>query len=106
MKPVNAKLPLIVVKRVYFDQFASGEKTVEYRRHRPPFTSRAFYPGRWVRITNNYNLARTPVLLAQVVSFEIDSAHRLLSRVPALALIYPDLLSEEEIAAIALAVQR
>jgi len=32
-----AKTPLIVVKRVYFDLFVSGAKTVEHRRHRPPF---------------------------------------------------------------------
>ena len=27
--PVNARFPLIVVKRVYFDQFAAGTKTVD-----------------------------------------------------------------------------
>jgi hypothetical protein len=58
--PINARFPLIVVKRVYFDQFAAGTKMVEYRRHRKPFTQRAFYPGRWVRIAYNYDINKYP----------------------------------------------
>ena len=28
------RLPLIVVKRCYYDEFVSGVKTIEYRRHK------------------------------------------------------------------------
>lgn len=43
---------------------ASGAKTTEYRRHRPPFTDRVFYPGRWVRIAYSYNIKLHPTLIA------------------------------------------
>jgi hypothetical protein len=93
---------LIVVKRVYFGQFASGEKTKEYRRHRPPFTERTFYPGRLVRIAYNYQLGRFPFLLARVTRFEISAA----SDYPAILAVHPFLDPSEEIAVIGLAVQR
>jgi hypothetical protein len=66
------KPALLVVRRVYFERFASGAKTIEHRRHRPPFTARTFYPGRrLVRIAYNYNVAKLPSLIAQVISFDV-----------------------------------
>jgi hypothetical protein len=50
------RLPLIVVKRCYYDEFSSGVKTIEYRRHKGQFNACVFYPGRRVRIAYNYNL--------------------------------------------------
>ena len=98
--PINAKFPLIVVKRVYYDAFLAGEKTIEYRRHRAPFTMRAFYPGRWVRIAYNYDLARYPHLLARVVAFSVAPAREH----PELATLYKGLGPDDEIALISLAI--
>lgn len=94
------KTPLLVVKRVFFDQFMSGEKTVEYRRHRPPFTVKTFYPGRLVRLAYTYNIKASVSHLVLVASFELIPAHRLIKRLPVLLDIYPDLQRNDEIAAI------
>ena len=105
--PINARFPLIVVKRVYYDQFAAGTKTVERRLHRPPFTVRAFYPGRWVRLAYNFNVAKTPSLIAKVTSFEVVRARDLHFRDHFdLTAIYPRLADDPdaEIASIGLAV--
>jgi hypothetical protein len=72
--PINGSFPLIVVKRRYFDEFAAGTKNIEYRLHRKPFTERAFYPGRWVRIAYNYNITKNSSLLARVMRFEVAPA--------------------------------
>ncbi len=96
------RTPLIVVKRAYFDQFAAGSKTVEYRRHRPPFTARTFYPGRWVRIAYNYDVKRCPSLIAQVISFDVAPARDH----PELIEVYPTLLPDDELALIKLAIER
>ena len=101
--PINARFPLIVVKRVYYDQFAAGTKTIERRLHRPPFTVRAFYPGRWVRIAYNFNVAKTPSLIAKVISFEVVRAGDVAGWVE-LCSIYPKLDPDTEIALITLAV--
>jgi hypothetical protein len=100
--PINARFPLIVVKRVYFDQFAAGTKMVEYRRHRKPFTQRAFYPGRWVRIAYNYDINKYPSLIARVTGFTIAPARE---HLPMLK-IYPDLGPDDELALISLDVKR
>jgi hypothetical protein len=94
------KRPLIVVKRRFYDQFVDGTKTIEYRRHRPPYTIRVFYPGRAVRIGFNYNLARFPVLNATVVSFTVEPARAH----PAMLDLYPQLQPDDEIALIKLAI--
>jgi hypothetical protein len=97
--------PLIVVKRMYYDQFAGGTKTIEHRRHRPPFTARVFYPGRVVRIAYNFNIKKTPSLLAMVISFSIAPA-RSLNEHPELIEVWPTLLPDDEIALIKLAIER
>jgi hypothetical protein len=103
--PINARFPLIVVKRVYYDQFEAGTKTVERRLHRPPFTARAFYPGRWVRLAYNYNVAKMPSLIAKVTSFDVTRACDLESAVYyALLQIYPQIVPDSELALITLAV--
>jgi hypothetical protein len=89
-------IPLIVVKRVYFDQFAAGTKTIEFRRHRKPFTQRAFYPGRLVRLAYYYDIARNPSLLARVTRFEVAPARDH----PALLDVYPQLQPDDELALI------
>jgi hypothetical protein len=40
LQRINERLPLIVVKRCYYDEFLSGRKTIEYRRHKGQFTNR------------------------------------------------------------------
>jgi len=106
--PINARFPLIVVKRGFYDQFEAGTKTVERRLHRPPFTQRAFYPGRWVRLAYNFNVAKTPSLIAKVTSFEVVAARDALGWVELIS-IYPQLMiadPDTEIALITLAIQR
>jgi hypothetical protein len=100
--PINARFPLIVVKRVYYEQFAAGTKTVEYRRHRKPFTERAFYVGRWVRLAYNYDINKYPSLIARVTGFELAPAHDH----PAMRDVYPDLGDDDELALIHIDVQR
>lgn len=97
MRPINARLPLIVVKRHWFDEFAAGRKTVEYRRYGRMFTERTFYPGRTVRITFNYNPVRSPFLLAIVKAFQ-----RVFARdVPDMPIgVYPDLTPNDALALI------
>lgn len=73
-KKSSESRPLIVVKRRYFEEFVSGTKTIEYRRHRGQFTARTFYPGRLVRIAYTYNIWRTGWLDAVVERFETRPA--------------------------------
>src|SRR5436305_12848880 len=98
MQTQKARWPLIVVKRRYFDAFVSGVKRFEYRRHRPPFTRRAFYPGREVRLAYSYNINRHPARLARVVSFELRRA----CDCPDLSTAYPDIAATDELAVIEL----
>ncbi len=103
--PINARFPLIVVKREFYDAFEAGTKTVERRLHRPPFTVRAFYPGRWVRIAYNFNVAKLPSLIARVTSFELVAARDVEGWIE-LKTIYPKLDPGAEIALIELAIYR
>ena|SRR5712691_1256635 len=96
------KTPLLVVRRAYFERFASGAKTIEHRRHRPPYTARVFYPGRVVRIAYNYDVKRFPTLLARVISFNLAPARDH----PERREVWPDLLDGDEIALIKLAIER
>jgi hypothetical protein len=97
--PASTHPALIIVKRRFYDAFASGEKTTELRRHRPPFTERVFYPGRLVRVAYNYNIARNPSLLGWVRSFDVHLAENY----PELRELYPELRDDDEIAAISIA---
>jgi len=92
--------PLIVVKRCYYDEFLSGAKTIEYRRHQGSFNARVFCPGRRVRIAYNYNLNLYPSLIATVTRFEVASA----SAHPEMLDFYQDLQPNDEIALIHLRV--
>lgn len=98
----EGKRPLIVVKRKYYDQFQSGEKSVEYRRLRGQFNPNVFSVGRDVRIAYNYNVSRFPTIDATVVSFEAIPA----SRCPELLSLCPDMAPDEQIAAIHLSIDR
>ena len=88
-------IPLIVVKRVYFDEYATGRKTIEYRRYGRMFTERTFYPGRRVRIKYQYN-NNAPELAATVRRFEWALA----CDGPDLSTVYPSLKPDDEIALI------
>jgi hypothetical protein len=66
----EAKPYPLVVKRVFFDQFAAGTKTIEYRRHRGQFTERTFWPGRPVSIRCGYD-GKGPRLAARVTRFQV-----------------------------------
>jgi hypothetical protein len=100
--PINARFPLLVVKRVYYEQFAAGTKTVEYRLHRKPFTKRTYYPGRFVRLAYNYDVKRYPSMLAIVRSFELGTAGDIGDHHPAIYDAYPDLEPDDELALITL----
>jgi hypothetical protein len=99
MRPVNERVPLIVVKRRWFDAFATGLKTVEYRRYGRTFTERTFYPGRPVRIWFSYDPRRSGELSATVRKFERVTAQVC----PEILAIYSDLTMRDLIAAIHLA---
>jgi hypothetical protein len=90
-------IPLIVVRRPYFDEFLAGTKTTEFRRHRRPFTERVFYAGRRAAITFRYNLA--PRLPATVMKFEA----RPLIEVPEMIGFYEGMSMRDEVALIHLA---
>ena len=93
------KLPLIIVKRRFYDAFCAGTKTIEYRRHRRPFVASTFYPGRVVRLGYNYDIKRYPGRLARVDAFEARTP----SACPDLSGVYPGLDPSDEIALITLA---
>lgn len=94
------RVPVIVVRRIYFDQFRSGAKTVEYRRHRRPLTIKVFYPGRRVTIACGYTKGRL-TLHATVRRFEVKP----LRQVPEMAGFYADLGPEDELALIHLTIE-
>ena len=96
----------LILKRRYFDEFASGIKTIEYRRHRGQFTARNFRIGRRFRLAYSYSWRQQgmPHLDAIVRSFEARPACG-----PLLADMrgtYPDLGEGEEVALIGLNVVR
>jgi hypothetical protein len=94
--PMTAPPLLIHVKRRYFDEFAAGAKTIEYRRHRGRFTARNFWPGRRVIIASGRaNLA------AIVERFAIELAD---ARTREFRTFWPDITADDEIAAIELRV--
>jgi hypothetical protein len=88
-------IPLIAVRRGYYEAFRAGSKTIEYRRHKPPFTARVFYPGRRVRIRCGYGRAY-PELPATVTRFETKP----LAEVPEMEGFYADMRPDDEIALI------
>jgi hypothetical protein len=95
------RLPLIVVKRCYYNEFLSGVKTIEYRRHKGQFNAHVFYPGRRVRIASNYDLTPCPSLTAIATRFEVASA----SVHPEMRDFYQELQATDEIAVIHLRVE-
>jgi len=99
--PINERPLLIVLKRPFFEAFASGEKTIEYRRHRGQFTSRTLWPGRRVRLAYTYDVKRYPSLIALVEKLDIEFANMYLEKLRA---FYPDLQPSDEIALIHLQV--
>lgn len=69
-------MPLpIVLRRVYYDAIARGEKTIEYRLHRPPFTANSLWPGR--RPTFMLGRDGRTKLPARVTKFEISTLGQL-----------------------------
>jgi hypothetical protein len=91
--------PLIVVRRAEYEAFAAGTKTIEYRRHRRPFTRAAFYPGRIVRLAYNFNVKSHPSRLAIVRAFDVRPAASIGID---LSPYYPDLAASDELALIKL----
>lgn len=67
----NNRPGLLIVRRVYFEQFATGTKSIEYRRHRGAFTVRNFWVGRRIRVAYSYSYQAQgpPYLVAEVVFF-------------------------------------
>ena len=66
---MTEKPALIVLKRIYFDQFIAGDKTHEYRRHHGRFVEKNFWVGRPVRLAYRYQI--DPYLLGEISSFEV-----------------------------------
>jgi hypothetical protein len=95
------KPAVLVVKRVYWNAFADGTKTIEYRRHRGLFTAKTFRPGRDVLIYYHYWFDRYPSLNAMVLDFTVDVA----ANHPNMLAVYPDLKPTDEVALIHLAVE-
>ena len=89
------RIPVIVVKRKWLDEFAAARKTIEYRRYGRMFTERTFYPGRRVRLACQYSM-RGLVLSAMVHRFE----RVLAGNMPDLSDVYPDLKPNDELALI------
>lgn len=89
---IDRAFPLII-RKVFFEQFTRGEKSVEYRRHRPPFVAKV-PPGRPVRIVYRYQDlgAGGRSLLATCEAFDIASLSMLEHDLAGiLRAIYPDL---------------
>src|SRR5438874_13047801 len=100
MLPINLKAPLIVMRRPLYDAFLAGTKTIEYRRHRAPFTRNTYYAGRTVRLAYNYNVHKFPSRLARVIAFDVMAAGQV--AIDDLSPYYPNLDPLDEIALIRL----
>ena len=99
---IDRAFPLII-RKVFFEQFTRGEKSVEYRRHRPPFVAKNFPPGRPVRIVYRYQDlgAGGRSLLATCEAFDIASLSMLEHDLAAaLKTIYRDLAADDDVAMI------
>jgi hypothetical protein len=96
----------VMVRRVFFDAIKAGEKTIEYRRHRPPYTARNFYPGRefWLDWRHSHATHGEHGMLMHCRLFEVRTFERLDEAIRAsLAEIYPDVAEGDEFALIHLA---
>ena len=92
----------LILKRCYFDEFAAGTKTTEYRRHQGQFTARNFRIGRRILIAYRYDHAKAglPHLTGVVRSFEVRPAHG--SFLAEMQETYPDMQPGDEVALIGL----
>lgn len=98
---------VIAVKRIYFDAYARGDKTIEYRRSKPPFTAKTFWPGRPVWIATSYNLNLAQKLPARVRRYELAPLWTLdLDLIDRLRTLYAGLAGSDPIAMIHLAIER
>jgi hypothetical protein len=97
----DVKLPMIVVRREFYDAFLNGSKTTEYRRNKRPFTTKTFYTGRTVRLAYHYNIRLYPSRLARINQTNIVQACSL-DNFASLRKSYPDLTPEDEIICIGL----
>ena len=90
----------LILRRCYFDEFADGSKTIEYRRHRGQFTARNFRIGRRIIIAYRYDHAKAglPHLIGVVRSFEVVPADGDLFSF--MREVYPDLRQGDEVALI------
>lgn len=70
----NQRPPMyLVLKREYFDAFAEGSKSIEYRRYGGQFTERVYFVGRRVVLATRYD-RRALVMPARVTTFRIEPA--------------------------------
>ena len=96
-------IPLIVMRRIYYEAFCDGTKTVEYRRHLRPFKQTTYYPGRIVRLTYRYN-KHTPSRLGRITRVNVQPANAFGEEIfAALCQHYPDLTGDAEIIAMSIA---
>jgi hypothetical protein len=93
----------LVVKRDFFEAFANGTKTIEYRQNKPPFTARNFWPGRPVLVAYHYDAY--PHLAAVCAGFAVAPLSTLDDPIiDRLRAIYPRLDAAAAIALISLRV--
>lgn len=62
---------------VWYDAFASGNKTEEWRRYGGRWTERACYPGRRVSLVRGYSGARLTARIVAVETRYPDTAERI-----------------------------
>lgn len=80
---MSATKPLFVpLKTEWFDQFADGTKTVEYRKYGPGWNERTIFAGRRVTLSKGYSGAR---IAAVILSFALVKARD----VPRATELYP-----------------
>ena len=58
----------VPLRTEYFNQFADGSKSIEYRRHTRQWTAKHCYPGRLVMLSHGYSGRR---LSAVIEHFEV-----------------------------------
>lgn len=94
----------VVMRRVHYDAIARGDKRIEYRLHRPPFTAASLWPGRRLLITAGRSLRNA--VRARVTKFETTQLGDLeASTASALRDLYPALDPHAEIALIHFALE-
>ena len=82
----DEKPAYLFLKREFFDLFAAGSKTIEWRAWRLWFTDRNYRPGRAIIIRNGYNKGDAEIRGTIIETRKVARA----DASPIAAAIYPD----------------